>query len=181
MEEIWKDIPGYENLYQVSSLGRVKSLERKVKYKNGAIHTINEKILKPHKNLGGYLQVQLCNEGIGKFMLVHRLVCDAFLVNQNNFTDINNIDENTTNNNVNNLEWCSHLYNTNFGTRNKRIAKSQTNNPKISKKVICIESGVIYQNAYEAQRKLGFKQTNICACCIGKRKTCGGLHWKYVD
>ena len=99
----WKDIPGYEGLYQVSNLGEIKSLN----YRN----TGKEKIIKPRKNKGGYLRVVLCKNGKQKDFLVHRLVAIAFIPNHNNYNQVNHKDENPSNNNVNNLEWCNRLYN----------------------------------------------------------------------
>ena len=122
--EKWKYISGCTD-YQVSNMGRVKSL------KFG-----KELILKPKKRSDGYLQVQLYNEGIKKYMLVHRLVCEAFVQNDSLFNnEINHIDENKENNCASNLEWCEHIYNINFGSHNERMAKSK------SKPVICIETG----------------------------------------
>ena len=168
MTEIWKDIyscPGY----QVSNTGKVKSLN----YKRTGI----EKILKPGKDKYGYLQVNLSKEGINKTKKVHRLVADAFLDNPFNLPQINHIDECKTNNNVENLEFCDNRYNSNFGTRNERVAK------KLSKKVKCLENGVVYASTQEAQRQLGIYHSNILRCCNRKSgfKTAGGLHWDWAD
>ena len=178
-KEIWRNISGCPD-YQVSNLGRVKSMERKVKGKFGSIRTLKEKILKPRKNRYNYLQVFLCKEGNGKNMYIHRLVCDAFIPNPYNLPEINHKDENPLNNNVENLEYCDRLYNCNYGNRNNRISKSNTNGKK-SKAVICLETGLIYSSTREIQRQSGFKQSSISQCCNGKRKTCGGYHWKYVE
>lgn len=186
MEEIneeWRDIPGYEGIYKVSNTGKVKSLERNVKGKNCSIYTIKEKILNPVKNRKGYLQVVLFKEGIMKCIKIHRLVAETFLKNPNNLPQINHINEIKTDNRVENLEYCDAKYNSNFGTRNERVSKSNTNNPKRSKAVKCIETGKIYPSAYEVQRQLGFNHRNISACCnkMYGRKTVGNLHWEYVD
>ena len=118
-------------------------------------------------------------------MYIHRLVCEAFLSNTLNLPQINHKDECKTNNRVDNLEYCDAKYNSNYGTRNERMAKAvskaNTNNPKRSKKIICIETGKIYPSTTEVKRKLGFSQGNVSSCCIGKRNTCGGYHWRYVD
>ena len=108
MEEKWKSIEGYEGLYEISTMGRVKSIERKVKHRNSYI-TLREKILKPGKNIKGYLFVVLCKNGKTKQILVHRLVCKAFLPNPDNLPEVNHKDENPLNNNVENLEFCTHL------------------------------------------------------------------------
>ena len=171
MNEIWKDIAGYEQLYQVSNIGRVKSLERKVKWKNG-YRIVSEKIIKQIKDKDGYLKVNLNKGGIKKNIRVHRLVCYAFIPNQENFTEVNHKDECKTNNNVENLEWCTREYNNSYGTRKQRFCK----------KVICIETGKIYTSTREIKRQFGFNNSSISQCCNGKRyKTVGGFHWKYVD
>lgn len=176
MIEIWKNIAGYESLYQVSNLGRVKSL--------GNDRTRKEKILKPGKNKLGYLKVVLCKEGKMKTITVHRLVAAAFVQNDSLFNnEINHIDENKENNCASNLEWCDRQYNANYGTAIERMAKAQTNDTKRSKKVICIETGIIYPSLNEVQRQLGFASTSISACC-NKRygyKTVGGLHWEWAE
>lgn len=182
--EIWKTIPELPN-YQVSNLGRVKSLERKVKKWNG-FRTVRERILKPRKKRNGYLQLLLSNEGIRKTVLVHRLVCDAFLKNPLNLPQINHINEIKEDNRLENLEYCDARYNNNFGTRNKRAgisiskAKKGVFNTKHSKAVICIETGEIYPSLSEVHRQFGFSAGHICDCCNGKRNICGGFHWKYL-
>ena len=184
--EIWRDVVGYEGLYMVSSNGEVKSIQRKEKYKKG-YRKIRERILKPGKDRKGYLQVVLCKEGIQKTIKVHRIVCDAFLTNPLNLPQVNHRNECKTDNRVENLEYCDARYNNNFGTRNERAgisiskAKKGIINTKKSKSVICLETGVIYPSTADVQRQLGFLQSNICNCCNGKRKTCGGYHWKYVE
>jgi hypothetical protein len=122
MKEIWRDIPNYEGLYQVSNLGRVKVLDRDVN--SGIKNNINVKrkgkILKQYvKN--GYLQVTLTVNNKRKYINVHRLVAQAFIPNPNNLPQVNHKDENKQNNYVENLEWCSAKYNCNYGSRNKRI------------------------------------------------------------
>lgn len=107
--EEWKDVPNYEGLYQVSNLGRIKSLRDK----NGKAR---EKILKLKLSKFGYYQICLCKNGKQKWYFVHRLVALAFIPNPNNLPQINHIDENKTNNYVENLEWCTSKYNSNYGT-----------------------------------------------------------------
>ena len=126
MEEIWKDVPGYEGFYQVSNLGRVKSMRRIIYAGNGANHTsqtINERILRQglqgKQNLK-YYAVTLCRDGKVKRCLIHRLVAQAFIPNPNNYPIVNHIDKNPLNNCVDNLEWCSVYYNNNYGTRKER-------------------------------------------------------------
>ena len=123
MQEIWKDIEGYEGCYQVSNLGRVKSLDRNVKgNKSNYIRT--GKILSPKTHRNGYLVVGLCTDRKIKMYYIHRLVAQAFLPNLDRLPQVNHKDENKTNNNVENLEWCSAEYNTNYGTANDRRCES---------------------------------------------------------
>lgn len=140
-KEIWKDIPDYEGLYQISSYGRVKALarERNNQYSNKEI------ILKQSNDGKGYLQVVLNKNGKRKGFKVHRLVAEIFL-NKNNFKkmpyekeekininklEVNHIDEfKKENNNINNLEWCTKLYNCNYGTRNERVNSWKNGNRK---------------------------------------------------
>ena len=121
-EEIWKDIEGYEGYYQISNMGRVKSLERTVRCNRG-YRTVPEKILEGSKNTYGYLQVELCQEAKKNYCTIHRLVAQAFLDNSEGYKEINHKDEDKTNNCVENLEWCDRSYNTNYGTRNQRAGE----------------------------------------------------------
>ena len=177
MKEEYRDIKGFEGLYQVSNLGNVKSLNYR--------RTGKEEILKAGDNGDGYLQVVLCKGGKDKTCTVHRLVAEAFLENTNNLPEVNHKDEDKTNNNVQNLEWCSSKYNCNHGTRNRRVAEANTNNPKSSIAVICISkiSGLIteFPSTAEAERITGIDHSNIAKCCNGKRKSCGGYYWMYKD
>lgn len=122
MEEIWKDIPNFEGLYQVSNLGNVRVLDR---YVNSAIRNNDKvkrkgKILKQY-NKRGYLQVSLIKNYKRYYFTVHRLVAMAFLPNPDNLPQINHKDENPLNNNLSNLEWCTAKYNCNYGNRNSKI------------------------------------------------------------
>lgn len=180
-KEIWKDITGYEGLYQISNLGRIKSLERKVK-DNYGYRIVREKILNCRKQKNGYLAVYLYKNGKQKTIKVHRLVAYAFVKNDSLFNnEINHIDENKLNNCASNLQWCEHIYNMNYGTRTERASKSNTNNPKFSKRVKCLETGIVYPSISEIKRQLGFGIENISQCCNGKLKSAYKLHWKFVD
>jgi len=178
MEEIWKDIDGYNGLYQISNYGRVKSL---IKH-NGT----DERILKPIKNLNGYLQVNLSKKGKLNIYSIHRLVAQAFIPNDDLLkTEINHKDENKINNNVNNLEWVDHKSNMNYGTRNERSSKSQINNPKRSKQVNQYSlDGKTLIKTFPSIRQIGretsFAPQNICNCCNGKVKQAYGFIWEYV-
>ena len=124
--EVWKDIKGYEGLYQVSNFGRVRSLDRYVeqmdRWGNIASRLYKGKVLSQKISKSGYSQVQLfCARKRGKSAYVQRLVADAFVPNPDNFPEVNHIDENKSNNNSVNLEWCDRYYNTHYGTRNDKI------------------------------------------------------------
>ena len=106
MSEVWKDIPGYEDLYRISNLGRVKSLRRYVPCKNG-MRVVREKILRLSVHRDGYLKVELRKNAVGEHPMVHRLVALAFIPNPDNKTQVNHIDGVKSNNSVKNLEWCN--------------------------------------------------------------------------
>ena len=127
MEE-WKSIPGYEGLYEVSNLGRVRSVDRYVKYLNGMIHLHKGKVLSPGIRSDGYLQVSLCCNGKYKTIAVHRLVAQAFIENPDNLPEINHKDEDKTNNSVDNLEWCDRSYNNTYGTRQDKVRDTNIKN-----------------------------------------------------
>lgn len=170
MEE-WKDIEGYEGLYQVSNLGRVKSLG------NGSSNNSKERILKSYKNNNGYLRVFLCKEQIRKIYLVHRLVASAFIPNTDNLPQVNHIDEDKTNNRVDNLEWCDIKYNSNYGSRNIKVSKA--NSIPILQFSKTGEFIKKWESATQVERELGFNNGNIISCCKEKLKLAYGYKWGY--
>ena len=130
MKECWKDIKGYEGIYQVSNTGKIKSLKRT--YKN---RICKEKIKTPVITPKGYYRVGLCKEGKTKFYYIHRLVAQTFLPNENNLPQVNHKDENKLNNCINNLEWCDNEYNINYGNCNiKRYISRAINYCKYNNK-----------------------------------------------
>lgn len=176
MNEIWKTIEDYPN-YQVSNMGRVKSLERNVVKGKGGLYKIEEKILKSIKKRDGYLMVNLSKEGKQKTCLIHRLVASTFLDNPNNLFEVNHIDEDKTNNRADNLEWCSREYNCNYGTRNKRIS--------IPILQLSLDGKLIrkWNSAREVERELNIAHNQITACCKKRKnyKSAGGYKWGYAD
>lgn len=161
-KEIWKKIEDYEN-YMISNFGRIKSLKRNI-------------ILKPEVRRQ-YYSVQLYKNKKSKHFQIHRLVAITFIKNPHNLKYVNHKDENKLNNHVDNLEWCTASYNTNYGTAIKRA---------VEKKSIIInqyDKNGNYLNTYlsfmDAQRKTGIFNNNIVKCCKGERKTAGGYIWKY--
>ena len=187
MEE-WKDIKGYEGRYQVSNLGRVKSLNYN--------RTNREKILSLNKhNKNGYYSVQLSKSNVCKRFLVHRLVAESFIDNPNNYKEVNHKDENKSNNCVSNLEWCDRKYNVNYGTTKERMIETQKRNGKnkgsknpASRKVQCITTGRRFNSIKEATEYYYIDRHYIINNCKDNSKY-GGKHpvtgekliWKYID
>ena len=199
-KEIWKDIEGYKGYYMVSNLGRVKSVERTVLDNRGCYRTIPGKILKPSNNGKGYLFVTLRKDCRSKWYYVHQLVAQAFLENPLGYKELNHKNEEKSDNNVNNLEWCSRSYNLSYNGRAKKAGKkagkkvseklrgrklSEEHIKKMSKQVIGINkaSGLVvkYSSTKEAERMTGIHHSNISACCKGKYKSAGGFVWYYAD
>ena len=158
--EQWKDIKGYEGLYQVSNLGRVKTIK-------------TNKIRKLEKVRSGYLRVMLCKNNKSERFLVHRLVAEAFINNANNLPEVNHKDENKLNNSADNLEWCSRNYNNNYGTRNKKISESQY------KKIRCIDTGEIFNSINEAAEKYNIHNSTLVHYLKGRGNSAAGYKWEY--
>ena len=168
MDEIWRDIEGYEGLYQISNKGRVKSL-----YKG------SERILKPWDNGRGYLLVTLCKNGVALSKSIHRLVAISFIINPENKPQVNHKDENKSNNCIENLEWATAKENNNYGTHNERI----TGRPPVPI-IQYSKSGEFirwWKSAREVERVLGIANSHIIDCCRGKQKSSGGFVWKYKE
>ena len=124
--EEWRSIVGFEGKYQVSNKGNVKRVEHKAKNRQG-IQVIKERMVTQRITSKGYCKCTLQdNDGREKSKFVHRLVAETFLEKPDGCTEVNHKDEVKTNNSVENLEWCSHSYNSNYGERNKKIGKTMT-------------------------------------------------------
>lgn len=175
--EIWKDIEGYVGLYQVSNLGRIKSLANRSNHKD-------EVILKP-ATVQGYKKVNLYKNSNGKIYPVHRLVATAFISNEFNKEEVNHIDGNKNNNCVENLEWNTKKENQIHCVKTGLRIMPKGINSKLSKKVakIDIQNGKIIEiyNSYrEAERMTGIAHSNIKRCVTGKYKQVGGFKWKEI-
>lgn len=174
MEEIWKDIEGYEGLYQVSNLGRVKSL--------GNNKNRKEKIIKQIKKKDGYLYLKCSKNGESKTFSVHRLVAQAFIPNPNNLPEIDHINTVPTDNRIENLRWCSRKGNMNnpitldkitgFNHHKSKPLLQLTANNEILK---------IWGSSMLIEKQKGWRNAHIWECCRKKRKTYKGYKWQYVD
>ena len=169
--EAWKPIKGYEGLYEVSNLGRIKG------YTNN--------ILKPYKMPNGYLQVCLYKDGKSVKKYVHKIVAEAFIPNSNILLEVNHKDENKENNVVSNLEWRTHQENLHHGSRSQRQKETLQRNKKLCKAVDCLSrSGDLlhtFESVKEASENTGANHSAIIQCCKqkSKYKTAGGYVWKY--
>lgn len=189
MNEVWKDIEGYDGCYQVSNLGRVKSLERFKENVLSGLIKVHEKFM-CKRDRCGYSHVSLCKNGIKKHLKVHRLVAIAFIQNPENKQQINHIDGNRKNNNVNNLEWATPSENAKHAFRiglNKpsHLGKFGYNN-HLSKEVYQHDINGNFLKKYgsvrDAGRETKINQSSIAKCANKKPnyRTAGGFIWKYA-
>lgn len=154
--EIWKDIAGYEGLYQISNLGNVRNKSKTLKYQ---------------KDRTGYFNVILYKNKKRNTKKVHRLVAEAFIENTDKLPIINHINGIKTDNRMENLEWITYKNNSIHAVKNGLIK---------TKKVLCVETNKIYESIKEASKDTGVFDGHISKVCKGERKTTGGYHWVYV-
>ena len=182
MQEVWIDIDSYEGLYQISNLGRVKSLDCSVNARNGKKRRRTGKILKQTDNGHGYLFVNLSKNNLIKRFYVHRLIANVFIPNYNNLSEVNHKDENSLNNKANNLEWCTSKYNANYGTRNEKMkAQKRLLQGKLVARYDDNDNIIDKMYMSEAINFNGVHYANLRKCCLGLQKTAGGFKWRYVD
>lgn len=156
--DFWKDIQDFEGLYQVSNTGQVKSLR-------------NNKILKPGKTSDGYLQVTLSKNGEAKCFLIHRLVAEAFLPNEEELPEVDHINNDKADNRICNLQWISHVEN---------LRKKETG-IGIPRRVQCIETGEVFETVSDAARSVNRDRRTMSNYLNGRTQTCAGKHFKYYD
>lgn len=159
----WLDIENFEGLYQISDKGDIRNI------KSG-------RILIPKLTKKGYNTICLSNKGIKYNFQVHRLVANAFIPNPNNYHCVNHKDENKLNNSVENLEWCTHSYNTNYGTCIERYST------KNKKSIQQLKDGVLvneFASAIDAEKQYGFCRSSISQCCNGIIKSYKGFQFRF--
>lgn len=184
--EIWKDIKGHEGRYQISNMGRVKSLEREVNNHTGKV-LVKEKILRQRSDFKGYMRIDLKdNNGVKHFFGVHRLVAETFIPNPRGKPQVNHIDGCKSNNVAENLEWCTngenqkHAYRMGLNRVTGRAGKKKRSVVQIDR-----TTGEViaeYKSIADAGKAVGIKSDgNIGECCRGKKKTVAGYIWKYRE
>ncbi len=181
MEEIWKDIKGYEGIYKVSSLGRIKYLERT---NSGGVY-VPEGIKRPQDNGNGYKYVQLKKEGTRKNFYIHRIVAECFLPNPEKLKEVNHKNENKSDNRAENLEWCTHSYNNSYGTKIERTKKHPNyiaRTQRAKTKIICIYPdgrSKRFPSQVECARELGVPVAGINQVLKKRQKTHYGYRFEY--
>lgn len=182
--EIWKAVVGYEGLYEVSNMGKVRSLDRTVKNKNG-LAVKKGKMIKPAEINTGYLKVNLWKENTGKCFLVHRLVAEAFVGNRANLPEVNHIDENKHNNCANNLEYCDRQYNANYGTQKQRAAEKRRGVSVGEQPILqyTVDGELLnwFASAQKAAKAVNGDNSGICKCANGRYKTACGYVWRWEN
>lgn len=206
MQEIWKDIKGYEDKYQISNLGNIKTIKEWAGNKYSSKYKKCNKLIKPIKDSGGYYCVFLWKNSKGKTHRIHRLVAETFIPNPEKLPCINHKDGNKQNNCINNLEWCTYKYNSNeairlglsnpiegknlkrwngkFGKEHNKSKKIRQINKETNKTI------AIFDSINDAYRKTGISPSNISTCCRkqinfknGKSwicRTAGGYKWEFI-
>ena len=160
--EHWKDVPGFEGLYQVSDQGRVRNVKR-------------GKVLKPRTTPNGYQNVVIYRNGEPKALGVHRLVALAFIPNPGDKPEVNHRNGVKTDNHLTNLEWSTRSENQRH--RYDVLGKRQTN----GKPVLCEETGETFATATAAAEALKLNRSAVTMCCLGHRKTTNNLHFKFKE
>lgn len=188
MKELWKDIVGYEGYYQISNFGNVKSLDRV----DGIGRTIKGHLLKWKHNNRGYFTISLNKNGKARYFLVHRLVATMFIKNPDNLPEVNHIDEDKSNNSVDNLEWCTSEYNHKYGTREERrlsntdfsflVERNKISGYKNFKPIVAIyPNGRLrrFDSQKNAAIELGISGIGINAVLKKRQKTHKGYRFEY--
>jgi hypothetical protein len=190
MEEIWKWIDGYINMYQVSNLGRVRSVDRDVycEVSPNKLQHIFGKVLKQGTSHKGYPIVYLSKDGKQKTITVHRLVAEAFIENPLSLPQVNHKDGCKTNNYVNNLEWCDNSYNQKHAYANGMQPSYEESNgrgrPAKSVAMLDLNTKEVlrtFKTLASVKRETGINQFNVRSVCLGLRNHAGGYGWKFIN
>ena len=179
MMEIWKPIKNYENLYEISNLGRIRKIGGKNQFGNYKV----DKMITPYKNEKGYLRVGLSKNNQRKVIKLHRLVAEAYIPNPDNLPEINHKDGNKLHNCVDNLEWCTHKQNIKHSWENNLSKAKYSKENFSSKKVKQYDKDLNFIKEWncmsDVERELGISTSHISQVCNGKRKTAGGYKWSF--
>ena len=180
LKEEWRPVKGYENIIEVSNLGRVRSISRYEKTGNKGRKFVRGKILKCEKMAKGYIRIKPTRRLGGKRFLVHRLIAETFIPNPNNYPVVNHKDEDKSNNKVENLEWCTPRYNSKYGTCQQRRSiyrkRAVEMIDKNTKEVI-----EIFDSMKSAEEKTHISAKQISAVCRGYDKSARGYYWRYAN
>jgi hypothetical protein len=189
MEEIWKDIPGLEGMYQASNTQKIKSLSRLVRHPKGGYKKIRERIMAYGEGTNGYLIVGISIDGKTITKTAHRLIAMAFLPNPNNLNEVNHKDGNKKNNDISNLEWVTtsdnryHAFRMGLQKASKHLLGKKDGLCRNSIPVVRIlDNGEkeLFESATTAERKLGLHRKGISECARGLREHSGGFKWQYL-
>lgn len=186
--EIWKDVVDYEGHYKVSDFGRVCSLQRKISVGNGGWRILQPKILHSHPiKLGNYNRycVSLWKDNSVSKKKIHRLVAEAFIPNPENYSEIDHIDTDTSNNHINNLRWCNRKMNANnpITIENSRHARLGNPIPKLQKPIVQLLNGSLIRifPSIKSTTEIGFNKNQISLCCNNLRKSHKGFQWMFLS
>lgn len=177
MEEVWKPVVGYEGLYEVSNMCRVRTVDH---YVNNRLHNglkiVRGRIKQQYYQKDGRPAVELSRYGINRRFPTYRLVAMAFIPNPNNLPEINHIDENPANNSIDNLEWCDRTYNINYGTRTERSIESKY------RPIVAIKDNtpfVMFKSSKEAANVLGVS-VSLISMAIRRKTKAKGLYFNFL-
>ena len=189
MEEIWKDIAGYEGKYQVSDLGRVRSLDRyqqRTDHRSGKQYETFKKgsMITQHQGNNGYMRAKIFDkDGQKKMALVHRLVAEAFIPNPQNLPQVNHKDENKTDNRAENLEWCTGSYNVTYNDLHTRRYNNGGGRRKRPVEQLTMDGQFVarFDSVTEAAEAVGASVAHIWNTCDGRQKSSCGYRWRYAE
>ena len=187
MQETWKDIKGYEGLYQVSNLGKIKSLKKEVNFYSGLYKEVKkrkykERIINLKKTNRGYTNITLYKNGIRKHFNVHRLVADTFILNPNNLSEVNHKDGNKENNSINNLEWVTNMENMQHAIRNnltRKVHGEEVGGVKLTERDV-LQICELLKSGTDSLAQIG-KKYNVSKHCIFDIKRKKSWAWLTKD